>query len=332
MNVAPLKLLSYLTSAGLVGGIGYLGYDYYENGRHASFFDSERATEVLNGVQPPPPQQSSALLYESDIRPAVVDFDWTGRPPEERSAMDVAELEEVTKPVVPVSDILQVVSLYAFDTDPDESLCLVRFVDTSVQPRDRWYAVGSTLPSPNENVSVFRISGAGVEFSFADEERPRETLAAGEGTASGLIARVDDLSKIAVRQRASVIGRREERATSTPRQTELRAGQYYVGTEDASAFAQNYGEILSRDVQTKTYFENGKRAGVEVVEVRSGSIAARHGAQSGDVILSINGHPVSSQQEAIQFAKQNSDRYSVWQVEVLRLGRVETLTYHSPDD
>ena len=76
--------------------------------------------------------------------------------------------------------------------------------------------------------------------------------------------------------------------------------------------------------------KDGKRAGVEITEVREGSIAGRHGAQSGDVVISINGTPVGSQQEAIGFAKANSERYSVWTVEVLRLGRVETLVYHSP--
>ena len=85
-------------------------------------------------------------------------------------------------------------------------------------------------------------------------------------------------------------------------------------------------------MKTKTYFKDGKRAGVELTEVREGSIVARHGGQSGDVIISINGTPVSSQQEAIAFAKSNAERYSVWEVEVLRFGRVETVVYHSPRD
>ena len=49
-------------------------------------------------------------------------------------------------------------------------------------------------------------------------------------------------------------------------------------------------------------------------------------------VPTINGHPVNSQQEAISFAKNNSERYSVWEVEVLRLGRIETIVYHSPQD
>ncbi|MEZ5974077.1 MAG: PDZ domain-containing protein [Planctomycetota bacterium] len=73
-----------------------------------------------------------------------------------------------------------------------------------------------------------------------------------------------------------------------------------------------------------------ERAGIEVMEVRAGSIAARHGAQSGDVIISINGYPVNSQQEAIQWAKDNGDNYEVFTVVVERLGRLETLTYRKP--
>ena len=85
-------------------------------------------------------------------------------------------------------------------------------------------------------------------------------------------------------------------------------------------------------MKTKTRFVDGKRSGVELTEVREGSIASRHGAQSGDVVISINGTPVNSQQEAIAFAKNNSERYSVWEVEVLRLGRIETIIYHSSND
>ncbi len=47
---------------------------------------------------------------------------------------------------------------------------------------------------------------------------------------------------------------------------------------------------------------------------------------------SINGSSVSSKQEAIQFVKNNSERYGVWEVQVMNLGRVRTEVYHSPDN
>ena len=50
------------------------------------------------------------------------------------------------------------------------------------------------------------------------------------------------------------------------------------------------------------------------------------------MIKSINGHPVSSQQEAIAWAKKNSDKYEIWQVEVENLGRTRIEVFHSPDN
>jgi hypothetical protein len=49
------------------------------------------------------------------------------------------------------------------------------------------------------------------------------------------------------------------------------------------------------------------------------------------VIKSINGHAVSSAQEAIHFAKTNADRYNTWEVEVENMGRTRTITYESPN-
>ena len=36
--------------------------------------------------------------------------------------------------------------------------------------------------------------------------------------------------------------------------------------------------------------------------------------------------------KAIRYVKNNSDRYSVWEVEILRMGRAETHVYRSPQD
>ena len=132
-----------------------------------------------------------------------------------------------------------------------------------------------------------------------------------------------------IRPKRSRIPTAVVRRTENPTETQLLANNNYrLGTDDVDYFNQNYADILTNDVRTSTYYdENGKRAGIEITQVKNGSIAARHGAQDGDVIISINGHKVSSQQEAIQFVKKNQDKYSVWEVVVMRLGKQETLVY-----
>ena len=42
MNFGSLKTLSYLTSFGLLAGIGYIGVTFYKNGGYGSFFDVDR--------------------------------------------------------------------------------------------------------------------------------------------------------------------------------------------------------------------------------------------------------------------------------------------------
>ncbi|MEM1452885.1 MAG: PDZ domain-containing protein [Planctomycetota bacterium] len=332
MNIGTLKIVSYLTSFGLLAGITALGFDYFKNGGSLSFFDVDRADVVLNGVQPPDPPARVGLRFGEDISPAIVDFDWTGKPPEERKAIEDVQTEDLVEVVTPVSEILEVLMVFEDESDPGESFCMVRFLDPTATPNIVWCAIGSTLPEPNEIVSVAAILGAGVQFSFSDKAREREFLDVSETAKAELIVSRTDLDQIIERKSSAIVRTGGALAQVAPAKTEKRNGQYYLGTEDRDLFQTNYGEMMSRDVRTETYFdENGKRAGVKVTDVREGSAAARLGAQEGDVIVSINGSPVNSQQEAIQFVKQNSDRYDVWEVRVRNLGRERTEVYHSPD-
>ena len=59
---------------------------------------------------------------------------------------------------------------------------------------------------------------------------------------------------------------------------------------------------------------------------------SEHGGQDGDIIKSINGHPVTSTAEAITYVKNNEDKYNVWEVVVENKGKSRTVTYESPQD
>ncbi len=330
MNVGIVKTASYLASTVLLAGVAYVAYDYYTDERTRTYFKKERVGKVLNGVESPAAPRAAALDYDRDIRPSVVNFDWTGQPPVVVEEVSSAATDEVVVRLTPVSEVLEVLMVLVDELDPGQSLCLVRLADLQANPRDRWFGIGSTAASPDGEFSVYRITGEGVEFSFEDEGREREFLTPSSRTGADLISTIDEGAEFRRRRSTSLIAKAGEVKPELPKTTERRNGQYFLGTDDAEAFARDYQSILSTDVSTRTFMKDGKRAGLELTEVREGSIAARHGAQSGDVIISINGTPVSSQQEAIAFAKANSERYTVWTVEVLRLGRVETVVYHSP--
>ena len=238
------------------------------------------------------------------------------------------------QPVIPVDDLLDVVGIFAASDDPAGSSCLIRMVDSPTpENSDVWLSIGDDLPEPHSNIAVLSIEPEQVTFAFEDEEREPESIQPHAREKSGLIAKADENGVVAP-TRPTLVGSASAAADSQATlRTVKRKGQYYIGTEDAQTFANDFDQILARDVSSETYYDkDGKRAGIKLTRVASDSIAAQHGAQTGDVIKSINGHPVNSQQEAIAWAKKNSDKYKIWQVEVENLGRTRIEVFHSPDN
>ena len=120
-----------------------------------------------------------------------------------------------------------------------------------------------------------------------------------------------------------------------PKETKLIGkNKYQIGTEDAVYLGENYPQILTNDLRYRTYRnpKTGRRGGIELQDVRAGSVAERHGARSGDIIISVNDHAVTSVQEAVSFVKTNSERFSTWDVVVENMGRRRTVTYQSPNN
>jgi len=87
-------------------------------------------------------------------------------------------------------------------------------------------------------------------------------------------------------------------------------------------------EIRSQISLESNYDSQEKKSkGVKVKHIDPGSIFEQKGLESGDIILSINNTPVSSEAEIYDFVKKNWDRYSTYYVKVLREGQIITLTY-----
>ena len=215
------------------------------------------------------------------------------------------------------------------DLDPGASFASVELIlgDESLELR-----VGDTLPKPNDFAVVHAIKNTGIEFAFKQDGRPNESLAPMSMDDGNLITKLGAGGlRVALQDK---IPRVKRKPSDRPSQTEeLGNNVFLLGTEDLEYFGKNYAAILTNEVQTATYYdENGKRAGIEIKSIASGSVASRHGAQAGDVLISINGQAVSSEHEAINFVKNNQNQYSVWEVVVERLGRRETIVYTDPDN
>jgi hypothetical protein len=283
-------------------------------------------------------QKADNIVPYPRVQTAVIDLDWTGRPPAEAPPVAV-EPEAPPPSAVPVADLLKVMFM-SFDAEaPAESVCVLKYLPaarvssapTGSGALQGWIKrPGDALDSPLGHILVHAIRPDGVEFAFSDEGREHELLAPGEYDLRGVLV-LSDESEIVVRPSGIQVPR-VLAGDPPPKTTSLGDGVFQIGYEDARYIGDNYAEILSSEVRPVDHRDprTGRKDGIQVMDVAPGSVAAQHGLSTGDVVKSINGHPVTSQSEAIKFVKGNLDVYDKWEVVVESKGRLKTLVYYSP--
>ena len=336
MKVSSINLFSWIASLAITGTLGAYVYDSYgelqEPAPYASKKDQvgrKKASDALSVGRKTRPKEEFRLSYDDKVVPNFVTFDWTGKP-------EVKPVE-VDQPVVPqeaprveVADLLFPIYFQVDTGDAGGSRVLVQYLGELAQHGYAELRVGDTLPAPHEGIAVVAIQMDSIEFSFSEEGRDNEIFNPNYLPPSVIF--VVPTGQEAIQAKIDKIIPTGQEIDSRPKTTSSPVPNLYlVGTDDAAYLNQNYETILSKEVRTRTRIDkNGKRAGIEVMEVAQGSFAQRHGVVSGDVVISINGHPVNSRQEAIQWAKDNGEGIELFEVVVERLGRLQTLTYRRP--
>ena len=300
--------------------------------------DEKRVQQVLNKV-PEVVEAVQQIVPFPDVERALIKSNWTGR----EKPVVVENVEPVVAApetnVQPVENLLRVVWIQCDSDAPSDSRAVLHYKDAARVSEPKVVAAGGTctkkagefLDTPLDFIRVMSIEPTRVMFDFKDTARQAEELSPDPlGLSVGLIAGGD---REALLKAAPTPGVRYTRASAViPEQTQLqRPGVWQVGTQDAAYFESNYSDVLANDVRLERHRDaKGRYDGIEIKEVKPNSIAAKHGAVSGDVIKSINGVPVSSQQEAISYVKNNKDKHDTWVVEVVNKGLTKTYTYKSP--
>jgi len=332
MNVSTIKVLCWLVSlTSLSLGVWY-GYDFTQTrDERSEVFDIEHARSVLKDSSGEPElQQKNSIDYNKQVAPSWIRSNWTGKAPPEKPKVVEPE-ENIVKRHTPVEALLKVQMIRVDLGDRAASVAFVKYLPSGGfgQVQDGVLQEGDALPEPHPEVKVVSIEAEGVVFEyegFPDVEP--DTLEPPSLTDGNLIVHVDEDGVVEPVKRVIPTGK--PRTEQFEKTTLVGLDRYAIGTEDAQHFNENYSQILTRDVSHRTHYDaNGRRAGIEITRVRAGSIAARHGVQEGDIVISVNDHPVSSTNEAISFAKQNKDKFSVWTVVIERMGAQKTLTYES---
>ncbi|MBA2557780.1 MAG: PDZ domain-containing protein [Chloroflexi bacterium] len=195
----------------------------------------------------------------------------------------------------------------------------------------RSYSVGDHLEAPLEHVRVELISAhEGVTFAFEGDEREPETVKVNDPADSPSWIVVAEPGQEVRAARSGGIPTGDRSLAFGARTTRVGDDLFRLGLEDMDAIGNNYPAIISDEIGYQRYVDpRTKETGILLTKVKPGGMAARHGVKEGDVIKSINGHPVGSPQEAITFVKNNSDKYSIWHVVIVNLGQERTVVYES---
>jgi|688.fasta_scaffold00725_10 hypothetical protein len=341
MNIGQIKLLSWATTGTLTLGLSYYIFDYVRTMeiRHA-MPDGAKAKLVLEDIEQIKVKTDDVVgypdikrLFHVTCSDCTSNLNWTGK--EKVVEKPVENAAPTEAPKVRVADVLSIVMVKADTRDPRQSAVYLRYKTSSrvqgAPPMGVLVKVGEHLMPPLNKIRLDEVVPEGGWFVFEGEDRERELLGPARFDVSNFVVEVGPEG---VRLPPTTLVPRAKLEAFNPNRTaRLGSNAFQIGLEDARYFEENYQEIFARDVRTVRYQDpkTGRYAGIQITSVTPGSIASQHGAQEGDVIKSINGHPVTSTQEAIHFVKSNANKYSTWEVVVENKGQSRTVTYHSPN-
>jgi hypothetical protein len=340
MNIQRWKGIVWLLSLAVGGFLVYYVADFLRNREElAKEVQAEELAGVLDAVKKPEEQKSDVVDYTS-IQKVFHDHDWTGK--EKPKPVVESEKGPVEVPKVAVASLLKVLAIKVDTGKPERSAAYVKFVhpelsshtdheDTILKPEERLFA-------PYEDVRVESITPAGVVFAFDDETREKETVPTSPYTSAmgqlGIVVVGPDGAIGPELQRQIQLAGADVPPWRPEQLTALGKNRYQVGTETLRELDEDYSRILSRDISYSTYKNprTGATEGIKVNSVKPGSIPAQAGLSEGEVLKSINGHKVTSVNDAIAYVKANADMTDTWVALFEKQGREFTRTYHSPED
>jgi len=338
MNIQRWKGVVWVASLAVGGYLVYYVTDFLrQKERLSQPLTGEQISAVLDSEKKPEEQQSGVVDYAS-IEHVFRNMDWNGK--ERPKVVAPPDGKPPPTPVVPVSSLLKVLVIQVDTEEPAQSVAWVKFVeaklanftskdDSILQPNERLFP-------PFENVRVEAITPEGVVFAFDDPERPKETVATSRYISQrGEIAIVEvGPDGVMIADVTTPIHRVDDAPPFRPEETtQIRKNEYLIGQKTLENLDREYTRILSRDVRYTTYKnpKTGSTEGIKVNYVAPDSLPAQHGLTEGEVLKSINGHKVTSVNDAIAYVKANANSTDTWEAVFEKQGREFTRIYHSPE-
>jgi len=347
MNIGLIKIILWFGVVALFGGLFLHLYEFRTDGPARA----ERwiTKDIQEGVfkQPKPERQELPERPYAPVKGMFYALNWTGEIP---PPPPVVEEKPTTKPVVlatPADKLVEVLFIQQDTSDAERSLAAVKYIGKLAGYQSRMkedahvIRIGDTLPEDFDYWELVAIDAAeGLTFRCttpdAFDNEPEDVTVAPPKPISGEIPTADGGVVVRPERNAIPTMSDEDRVEFfrdwPQRTTSIRRNEYRVGTEDSARIQNDYLDILSNEVNHRRWRnpKTGQYEGIEIVSIAADSVAGNFGIRSGDVIKSVNGHPVKSTNEAITFAKNNADYYSVWEVLVWNAGTERTVTIETP--
>lgn len=338
MNIGQIKVAAWAVAALLTLGLSWYVFDFARGLKAKSEPTAPALVKgVLEGVTPLKAPSDKLFAYEQSKR-IVALLDWTGAP---KAAIVTPEAPKgpETPVVTPVKKLVRITMMRYDPTDATGSRVALRYrpeagVTNPVVAAFSLLKVNDALAAPHNGIKVAAIEADSVTFSFGTPGRENETLTCEDFDAKAVIVMVGPDGDVKLPGPHATIVKNTNEVFRPGKTTPLGRNTYKLGTDDIKTIGEEYPRILGTEVQTAQHRDpkTGKYDGIEIKSILPGSIAERHGAQQGDVVKSINGHPVNSTGEAITYVKTNSNTTSTWEVVVENKGKQRTVTYQSPSN
>ena len=340
MNIAQVKALTWVAALAVGGYLGWYVTDFL---RQREVLRQEISSDILSGAVEnvkKPERKETALVAYNRITHVFHGMNWTGEPPPAPKEKEI-EGPPPAPPVVSADELVKVILTQADLRDPKAGFAMVSYKHDKLRSYNedgsrRFLRPDEVLPSPFEGVQVKAVTGEGVLFGFEDgrddelvgvlsypkEGRGIVVLAPGEAPEQPQNSDTPDFPAYG------------GPSLNPKRTTQIGRYEYQLGTETLADVEADYSRILAKDVRYRTHRnpKTGLPDGIQVTSVRSGSIAANHGLSEGEVVKSINGHPVTSVTEGVSYVKANSDTTDTWIVVFEKQGKEYSRTYRSPSD
>ena len=339
MNINQVKAFTWLVSAAVTAGLGYYVFEFIRLRPQLAErrITREQAEEYLTNIaEVEGPKQD--LLDAGAVQRAFRDMNWAGKPPPPPpvEVENPTEVEQVSYD--PMSELLVVMVLFEDPRTPGHGRAWVKYLPASGVEVDKGnpflheIRVGQRLPQDLSYVTVKAITvKEGVTFSFDDAEREDESLLPDEDS-SEIEPFLVDPGGQPIRPTKGDVPRIDTATFRPKKSVEIKDDSWIIGLDDAERFAEDYGGIIAREVNYGRHRnpKTGKYDGIELKSVKQGGMISSHGGQAGDIIKSINGHPVTSPAEAITYIKNHKDEYTQWTVVIENKGRERTVVYSNP--